>query len=355
MNAFHLFTLRGIPVYASPFYFILLLMFARGDLMRGIIWAICITLSLLVHELGHALVARHLRHNPTIMLHGFGGLTSRQRTGRAVEEAAIIATGPAAGLALGLCVYAIWRLMIVGGAASSAGASIVYALLYPCITWNLLNLIPLWPLDGGQLLKIALMRWFSARSAVRATHVVALLLLAAIAVAAFRALGTYSLILLALIAFQNIQALRGAASETSTPAVSSVAQELVDNASEALREGRYKDAARLAHQARAQDGVPQLLVDKIWEILGIATSELGEHEEALKYLRRARPNERVRETTRRSLEALGEEAEEAEIEVPRWEAPARGKHMNLWLIGALGFIALAIGTVFITPLSQFAF
>jgi hypothetical protein len=29
--------------------------------------------------------------------------------------------------------------------------------------------------------------------------------------------------------------------------------------------------------------------------------------------------------------------------------------MNLWLLGALGFIALAIGAVFITPLSQFVF
>jgi hypothetical protein len=63
----------------------------------------------------------------------------------------------------------------------------------------------------------------------------------------------------------------------------------------------------------------------------------------------------VRAATRRSLEALGEVEEEAEVEVPRWEAPVRGRHMNLWLIGALGFIALAIGAVFVTPLSQFAF
>jgi Zn-dependent protease len=355
VNAFHLFTLRGIPVYASPFYFLLLLVFARGDLVRGIVWAVCITLSLLVHEFGHAMVARHLRHDPSIMLHGFGGLTSRARTGRDVEEAAIIAMGPAAGLALGLVVYGVWLLLLTTGVASPAAATVVNALLYPCITWNLLNLIPLWPLDGGQLFRLALLRWFSARQATRATHIVALLLLTLAGFYALRIHSMYTLVLLGLLALQNVQALRGSNTQATAPVVSSVADELVENAGLALREGRFKDAARLGHQARAQDGVPQLLLDKIWEILGIATSELGEHEEALTYLRRARPNERVRAAMRQSLAALGEADDTTEVPVPRWEIPGRGRYMNLWLLGALGFIALAIGAVFITPLSQFVF
>ena len=69
------------------------------------------------HQLGHALVARHLRHDPSIMLHGFGGLTSRSRTGRDVEEAAIIAMGPAAGLALGLLILGLWWLLTHAGHA----------------------------------------------------------------------------------------------------------------------------------------------------------------------------------------------------------------------------------------------
>jgi stage IV sporulation protein FB len=355
VSAIHLFTLRGIPVYASPFYFVLLLVFARGDLTRGIIWGICITLSLLTHELGHAFVARHLRHDPTIMLHGFGGLTSRARTGRDVEEAAIIAMGPAAGLALGLLVYGVWLLLSSTGAASPAVATIVNALLYPCITWNLLNLIPLWPLDGGQLFRLALLRWFSARQATRVTHIVALTLLGAAGLYALLAHSMYMLLLLGLLAMQNVQALRGSSSQATTPVASSAADELVERAAVALREGRFKDAARLGHQARAQDGVPQLLLDKIWEILGVATSELGEHSEALTYLRRARPNERVRAATRQCLAALGEAEEVEEVVVPRWEISGRGRHMNLWLLGALGFIALAIGTVCVTPLAQFVF
>jgi hypothetical protein len=58
---------------------------------------------------------------------------------------------------------------------------------------------------------------------------------------------------------------------------------------------------------------------------------------------------------RQSLAALGEADDTTEVAVPRWEIPGRGRYMNLWLLGALGFIALAIGAVFITPLSQFVF
>ena len=358
VSSFHLFTVAGIPVFASPFYFLLLLMFARGDVMTGIVWAVCITISLLAHELGHALVARHLRHEPTIVLHGFGGLTARTRTGRDVEEAAIIAMGPAAGLALGLLVFAGWQLLGGLGLMGPLAASVIYALLYPCITWNLLNLMPLWPLDGGQLLRLALLRWFGVRNATRATHGLALLLLSGFAALAMASHGSgYTLILIVLLAIQNIRALRGEVSEEIGPAPNPLAGELVDNAATALREERFKEAARLAQQARAQSGVSPMQLEQIWEILGIATMQLGEYEEALSYLGRAKPNERVRDATRRCLNALGRQDEIDETEVIRVPGVAamRGRNMHRWLIGALGFIVLAIGMVFGTSLSHFFF
>jgi hypothetical protein len=39
-----------------------------------------------------------LRRGPSIVLHGFGGLTYHKQTARAVEEATLTAMGPAAGL-----------------------------------------------------------------------------------------------------------------------------------------------------------------------------------------------------------------------------------------------------------------
>ena len=354
-----MFTIAGIPVFASPFYFLLLMMFARGgDIVTGIVWAVCITLSLLTHEFGHALVARHLRHEPSIVLHGFGGLTSRTRTGRDVEEAAIIAMGPAAGLALGLVVFAGWQLLLLFGIASQTAASVVYALLYPCIVWNLLNLMPLWPLDGGQLLRLGLLRWLSPQRATRATHGLALAILVLLAAYVLRSSASvYTLLLLGLLAMQNVRALGGDTGEATAPVPSSVAAELVENARVALHEERFKDAARLAQQARAQSGVTPMLLEQIWEILGVATTELAEYEEALSYLSRAKPSERVRQATSRSLLALGREEELQDVDVihVRSVASTRGRHMNRWLWGALSFIALAISMVFGTSMKQFFF
>jgi stage IV sporulation protein FB len=359
VSAFHLFTIAGIPVSASPFYFLLLLMFAGGDLMRGLIWAVCITLSLLVHELGHALVARHLRHEPSIMLHGFGGLTSRTRSGRDVEEAAIIATGPAAGLALGLGIFGLWRLLGHAGlgdlAFSAMAMEWLYALLVPCITWNLLNLIPLWPLDGGQLFRLGVLRFTRGRRADVVTHGLALVLIAGLGVWAVQARSIYAGLVLLMLAAQNIRALRGEESSGPDPVRGSEhADELMRNAIAAFDEGNFREAARLAQQARALEQLSPAQLEKIWEILGRATAELGEHEEALAYLRRARPTDATRAATEQALAALGRDGEIGEYRA-QWQGGSarRAPNMAGWLIGALGFIVFAVGLVFTTSLSAF--
>ena len=358
VSSFHLFTIAGIPVYASPFYILLLLMFARGDVISVVVWAVCITVSLLAHELGHALVARHLRHDPRILLHGFGGLTARTRTGRDVEEAAIIAMGPAAGLALGLVVFGIWALSARLGVGGPIVSMFAMALVWTSVTWNLLNLMPLWPLDGGQLLRLGLLRWVGARQASRITHGLSLALLSALgALALAFHQSAFTFVLLVLLALQNVRGLRGEVSEEAAPAPSPVAGELVSQAAQALREERFKEAARLAQQARAQSGISPTQLELIWEILGLSTTQLGEYEEALSYLRRAKTNDRVRDAIARCLQELGREDEldDSEVIHVRNVAATRGRYMDRWLIAALGFIVLAVGIVFSTSLSHYFF
>jgi Zn-dependent protease len=358
VGSFHLFTIAGVPVSASPFYFLLLLMFARGDVMTGIIWAVTITLSLLTHELGHALVARHLKHDPSIMLHGFGGLTSRTRTGRAVEEATIIAMGPAAGLALGLSIFGLWQVVVHTGLGEQlitrTAGQILYALLYPCITWNLLNLIPMWPLDGGQLFRLGVRRFTRSRRADVITHGLALALIGALGIWAASIQSIYGLLVLLMLGAQNVQALRGSsgAAASAEPSASPHATELIAKAQRAFDAGEFKEAARLGQQARALDALSPQQLDKIWELLGVSNAALGSHEEALAYLRRARPNDATRAATSRSLAALGREDELPEF-ATRWQAAPRVSNMQNWLIAALGFIVVAVGLIFTTPLSMF--
>jgi hypothetical protein len=294
------------------------------------------------------------------MLHGFGGLTSRSRTGRDVEEAAIIAMGPAAGLALGLGIFGLWWLMAHAGlgaiAYSDLVAGILQSFLYPCFMWNLLNLIPLWPLDGGQLFRLGVLRFTRGPLANQLTHGLSLVLIALLGVWALQLKSLFGGIVLLMLAAQNIRALRGEESSGPTPeGRSEHLSELVKSAQQAFDEGRYKDAARLAQQARALDRVPQADLEKIWEILGLAAAELGEYEEALGYLRRSPRTAATREATRRVLEALGREDEPEEENRVVWQGGNPGKHMSRWLIGALSFIGIAITLLFTTSIKLFVF
>jgi stage IV sporulation protein FB len=358
VRAFHLFTLAGVPIAATPWFLLLLYMFASGSHSPlAIVAGICI--GLLVHELGHALVALYLRHAPSVTLHGFGGMTERERTGRDVEEAAIIAMGPAAGLTFGLLVAGIWlglpylvdpeRLPAL---YSAQGAHAVRMFVWPSITWNLLNLVPLWPLDGGQLFRLGAMRLLGARRADVITHVLALLILAGYLVWRGSDLNMYWVILPILIAWQNVQALRGEIGSGVVHVSEGPARELIGGAREALALGRDKEAARLAQQARASAHLSPPSLDQVWEILGLATARLGEHEEALSYLKRARPSAAVREATERALAALERDDELDEIRA-RWGTTGRGRAIGAVLGATLAFLVVALTIVFTTPVSWF--
>jgi len=354
VNAFHWFTFRGIPVFVNPMYILLLVMFGYRNPLYGVLSAVCITVSLLVHEFGHAFVARRLKHDPSIMLHGFGGLTSRSRSGRDVEEAAIVAMGPAFGLALGLSVYLLAQVLGQLSLIGSFTGQLIGLMLHYCILWNLLNLLPLWPLDGGQLMRLGTGRLLPAATAARITHGVSLFFVVGLGFLAYQLGSIFSLLILAFLGMQNFQALQGRSTEENAPRTSPLALELVNDASAALEEGSFKEAARLAHQARAQEGVSPPLMERVWEILGLATEQLGDPEEALAYLKRARPNDRVRAATQRCLEQLGRSGELVEIQT-RWTNTTHAVNMGRWLGAALAFIAVAIGIVFTTPLADIAF
>lgn len=335
-------------------YFLLLVLFGYRDPAQGVLWAIGITISLLVHEFGHALVARHLRHDPSIMLHTFGGLTSRSRTGRDVEEAAIVAMGPAAGLLLGLVVFGARQLLMMFGIVSIPIEMVAYTLLYPCVVWNLLNLLPMWPLDGGQLFRLGAGRWLGPVRAARVTHMLSIAVIALLTIYTFRHGMYFSLFILVMLGMQNFQGLQGQAAAAQGRRASPLAAELVDAANAALREQNYKEAARLAHQARAQDGVSPTMMERIWEILGVATEKIGEYEEALAYLKRAPANPAVRAATEEALSKLGRQDELAEFH-GRWSGSKPSSEMSRWLTGALSFIALALALIFTTSLSDLLF
>ena len=121
---------------------------------KGLVASLLFFVSILLHELGHAVVARRqgLRTR-SITLFVFGGVAQLEkdpRDGRA--EFWMAAAGPVASLALAGLFYALASLPFLG---PSAVAVAKYLALINLML-ALFNLVPAFPMDGGRLLRGAL-------------------------------------------------------------------------------------------------------------------------------------------------------------------------------------------------------
>ena len=140
----------GFPVEIN-LSFILLLAFVLltyGGL-AGVFVVLLSFGSVLLHELGHALVARRLGVGVSaIELSFFGGAAKMESTPRsAKDEIAIAAAGPAVSLMLGGAGLGLAAVTGVGFFALLGVINLVIAGF---------NLIPALPMDGGRILRAAL-------------------------------------------------------------------------------------------------------------------------------------------------------------------------------------------------------
>lgn len=150
------FNLLGVPVKVEPWFWLTCVLLGGGLLVRNsaalnrlAVWTSVVFLSILVHELGHALAARAAGGRPDIALRALGGLTVL-RAGRLSRDQRIFISlaGPAAGVALAL-------LILLAGPAFPDWQLFRYAwhtALWVNLGWSLLNLLPLLPLDGSQVM-----------------------------------------------------------------------------------------------------------------------------------------------------------------------------------------------------------
>ncbi len=284
VSGFRIFSIGSIPVHVSPWYLLLLILWLRGDVVSGIMWAIVVTFSLLVHELGHALVARHYRLAPSILLWGFGGLTFHSHAARDRHDALITAAGPAAGLLVGALVFG---LSLALPAVPPRVDQALGMLLWVNIGWSLLNLLPIWPLDGGQLFRLGLLQILKPAKAEKITHVVSLVLLA---IAAALTLASNQFFILLIVAFgiwRNFQALRGDISSGIVRRVNTEAKKLLEEAKKAYAAGDYREAARLCHLLKGEPNIPDGTARDMWLVLGTASARIGDCEEAIRALERA--------------------------------------------------------------------
>lgn len=185
------FELAGIRVRVSPWFWLgsaffgwqVCQMLAGGDqralLQYLVIWVGAVLVSLLVHEFGHALAFRAFGQPAHVVLYHFGGLAIPDAWGRRhlrpLQRLCVSAAGPLAQLLLAVLVVVGLKLggWLVPFPIEAIGrplglydgrpfeSPLVFALvaflLEVNVFWPLINLVPVPPLDGGQIVREGLL------------------------------------------------------------------------------------------------------------------------------------------------------------------------------------------------------
>ncbi len=158
-----MFTLFGIPVIFSTWFFVILAVLGlpAGQLHAEALLDVGLfvlsgTVSILVHEFGHALVGRKLGGvGPVIHLHGLGGLCSFQKAKFSRKQDFFMTlAGPMAGFVLCLAAFLAYRYLPLD--TPPKFMDLVRITFVINLVWSTMNLLPVLPLDGGRLLQAML-------------------------------------------------------------------------------------------------------------------------------------------------------------------------------------------------------
>lgn len=163
MSAKAHFHVVGIPVRVEPLFWItaVLLGYGYGDARLILMWVVVVLVSVLVHELGHAVALKAFGQSSSIVLHGFGGMTFSQRRLDRFRSIAVSLAGPFAAIALlGIPALVLresdWGNELAIDYALSGDVFGLWPILWFAawvnIWWSIANLLPVRPLDGGNVL-----------------------------------------------------------------------------------------------------------------------------------------------------------------------------------------------------------
>lgn len=148
---------KKIPVTISPFFWVIAAMIGflnTQNIVGVLIWIPVIFISILFHEYGHALTSLFFGQHPKIALVAFGGVTYPQGPRLSLwKEFFVVLNGPLFGFFLFILAKIFISIMVFSSPIALFALHILYQVnLY----WTIVNLLPVLPLDGGQLLRILL-------------------------------------------------------------------------------------------------------------------------------------------------------------------------------------------------------
>jgi Zn-dependent protease len=270
-----------------------------------LIWMGVVFVSVLFHELGHALTMRAFRYQPSIQLVMFGGYTSPNTDGPLPWWRDVVTTlaGPLFGVTLG-----VFCRLVIGlhpGDVATYGLRIAETANY---FWAAYNMLPIPPLDGGRVSLALLSRAFGKVGAALA-HLLALLLCALVAFF-FWGRGTFLVFFVALFALQNVQALL--AMWRREPQ-GRVPPDLLQ--AEALFRAGQLERARLLAERLLTTDVPVSVRSRLQHLLGWVALKEGEGRRALDHFSQVQGRQVERHALAAAFSLIGDDGRA----LPLWE------------------------------------
>jgi Zn-dependent protease len=218
------FRLFGIPVTVTPWFWLAGVLGGwnsgtREHLDLLVIWIGCLFISILVHEMGHAFLAKSFGWPPEVFLYLFGGVAVyRPGYGHTTTRSVLISlAGPGAGFVLYGLIRVLRELAVSSGwfhtldpAARDRLGDFFFQMEWINLWWGLVNLIPVLPLDGGRIAEALLLRArpFDGR---RLAVMLGVAVSAAVAFYFFavnKNFGTFPAMLFAVLCISNVQMLQ---------------------------------------------------------------------------------------------------------------------------------------------------
>lgn len=202
------FTLLGFPVRIHWWFWLNAALLGGAltaktptQIQAVVIWIAMVFISILIHELGHALTMRKFGDRRVeIVLYAFGGLAIGSAWRERMQQILISAAGPAAQMAAGFVAWLVYRAFPMENALLRfAFGNFIFISFF----WGALNLLPIIPMDGGRISEAVL-----GRSKEKLALTISLI--SAIALAAYMGLvqgALFATLFFGMLAFNNWQAL----------------------------------------------------------------------------------------------------------------------------------------------------
>lgn len=269
MGAFN-FRLGPFPVRVHFFFLLTALLLGSmggsGSPSLLAAWVGTMFVSVLLHELGHAVAGRAYGLTPVIELHGMGGTTSwtaskRQQLGHGAGLVISFA-GPLVGIVVGAIAVGVlmsqgasggdvWN-MFLGRDRSELG-QLAHIVLFINLGWSAFNLMPVLPLDGGQIMA-HLVGVMTRDRAPRLPHFLSIAFAGVLALFALTTQWLFLGILAALYIYRNVQALQAfGAMVEETPRFEELAEGFA-----AIKAGDGHKAIRIAESVLGNTGIAEM-------------------------------------------------------------------------------------------------